>query len=105
MPYAKIEKKIVVFKTYEKDESLIEISDDICVGMIQNNDGSFIEKKSNEQLFDEIRDKRNRLLYETDWWCLSDQVPTNEQQLYRKKLRDLPATNADPSKIVFPVMP
>ena len=49
-----------------------------------------------------IRKKRNNLLKETDWWCLSDQVPSNEQQLYRKKLRDLPASNSDPDKIVFP---
>ena len=52
-----------------------------------------------------IRKKRNNLLAKTDWWCLSDQVPSNEQQLYRKKLRDLPASNADPDKITFPTKP
>lgn len=39
-----------------------------------------------------LRIERNRKLAETDWWCLSDQVPTNEQQLYRKKLRDFPSS-------------
>ena len=106
MAYAKIEDKVVVFKTYEIDSSLTEIPDNVCVGMIQNDDGTFSNPpKSKETLFDEIRDKRNRLLKETDWWASSDLVMSNERQLYRKKLRDLPASNSDPDKIVFPTKP
>ena len=106
MAYAKIENSIVVFKTYETDTTLTEIPDDVCCGMIQNEDGSFSDPpKSNEQLFDEIRDKRDRLLSETDVYALSDRNITDAMKKYRQDLRDLPASNSDPSKIELPTKP
>ena len=41
---------------------------------------------------DQMRNKRNRLLKETDWWGVSDRTMTSAQTAYRKDLRDLPAT-------------
>jgi hypothetical protein len=38
-----------------------------------------------------LRDKRNRLLAETDWWGTSDNTMTADQTKYRKDLRDLPS--------------
>ena len=38
----------------------------------------------------ELRQKRNRLLTETDWWGASDNTMTADQTKYRKDLRDLP---------------
>ena len=106
MPYAKIENKVVVYKSYETDTSLTEIPDNVYCGMIQNEDGSFSDPpKTNEQLFDEIRDKRDRLLSETDVHALIDRNITDAMKKYRKDLRDLPASNSDPSKIVFPNKP
>jgi len=52
-----------------------------------------------------IRGKRNQLLKDTDWQGMSDVTMSDAQKAYRKKLRDLPATNADPTKIVFPDAP
>ena len=52
-----------------------------------------------------IRNKRDRLLAETDWWGVSDRTMTSAQTEYRQDLRDLPATNADPDAIVFPAKP
>ena len=49
-----------------------------------------------------VREKRNKLLKDTDWQGMSDVTMSDAQTAYRKKLRDLPATNADPTKIVFP---
>ena len=106
MAYAKIENNIVIFKTYETDLSLTEIPDNVCVGMIKNNDGSFSSPpKSNEVLFDEIREKRNGLLRETDIFALTDRTLTTGMKKYRQDLRDLPASNSDPEKIVFPDKP
>ena len=106
MAYAKIEDKVVVFKTYETDTTLTEIPDDVCCGMIQNEDGSFSDApKSDEQLFYEIRDKRTDLLRETDWMSGSDVNMDDKWKKYRQDLRDLPASNSDPSKIVFPTKP
>jgi len=39
-----------------------------------------------------LRIERNRCLDETDWWAVQDRVMTNDQQVYRQQLRDLPAT-------------
>ena len=106
MAYAKIENSIVVFKTYETDITLTEIPDDVCCGMIQNDDGTFSDPpKTNEQLFDEVRFKRDHLLSETDVYALSDRNITEEMKKYRQDLRDLPASNTDPSKIEFPIKP
>lgn len=43
-----------------------------------------------------LRLERNLKLTETDWWCASDQTPTQAQLDYRTALRDLPST-ASPS--------
>ena len=38
-----------------------------------------------------LRNKRNALLSETDWWGASDNTMTADQTKYRKDLRDLPS--------------
>tara|TARA_Y100001938_G_C7994680_1_gene381377 strand:- start:48 stop:335 length:288 start_codon:yes stop_codon:yes gene_type:complete len=38
-----------------------------------------------------LRDKRNALLKETDWWGASDNTMTDAQKKYRQDLRDLPS--------------
>ena len=58
-----------------------------------------------DETMDGIRAKRNKLLKDTDWQGMSDVTMSDAQTAYRKKLRDLPATNADPTKIVFPDAP
>ena len=58
-----------------------------------------------DETMDSIRGKRNQLLKDTDWQGMSDVTMSDAQTAYRKKLRDLPATNADPTKIVFPDAP
>ena len=37
-----------------------------------------------------LRNERDRLIAETDWWVLPDRTPTDEQLAYRQALRDLP---------------
>ena len=52
-----------------------------------------------------VRSERNQLLKDTDWQAGTDVTMSDAQTAYRKKLRDLPATNSDPTKIVFPDAP
>lgn len=53
-----------------------------------------------------IREERNRLLSETDWMSFSDSPTMSDAwKKYRQDLRDLPASNSDPDKIVFPSKP
>ena len=55
--------------------------------------------------FKSIREQRNQLLSETDWMANSDVTMSDAWKKYRQDLRDLPASNADPTKIVFPTKP
>tara|TARA_Y100001951_G_C11163899_1_gene196358 strand:- start:37 stop:399 length:363 start_codon:yes stop_codon:yes gene_type:complete len=52
-----------------------------------------------------IRKKRTNLLKDTDWMSGSDVTMSDAWKKYRQDLRDLPASNADPDKIVFPTEP
>ena len=56
----------------------------------------------------ELRNKRNRLLTETDWWGASDNTMTADQTKYRKDLRDLPSgldTVDKVKNVTFPTKP
>ena len=56
----------------------------------------------------ELRNKRNRLLTETDWWGASDNTMTADQTKYRKDLRDLPnglATVDKVKNVTWPTKP
>jgi hypothetical protein len=58
-----------------------------------------------EQPWKELRQKRNRLIAETDYLALSDSTLTTEMAAYRQALRDLPANTTDPANPVWPVKP
>ena len=55
--------------------------------------------------FKAVREKRNTLLAESDWKANSDVTMSDAWKKYRQDLRDLPASNSDPTKIVFPTKP
>ena len=46
-------------------------------------DGAF------DRAIEQLRNHRNKLLTETDWWGASDNTMTAEQTQYRKDLRDI----------------
>ena len=58
-----------------------------------------------------LRQKRNNLLKETDYYALSDVTMSNDMKTYRQELRDLPgtlandATAADVNAVTFPTKP
>lgn len=59
-----------------------------------------------EYLFDRLRIWRDRELATSDWTQLADSTADKTPwATYRQALRDLPAQNADPKKIVFPTRP
>jgi hypothetical protein len=59
---------------------------------------------ANDRAFAALREKRNILLHDTDWWVLRGSV-TEEQTTYRQQLRDLPASTADPANPTWPGAP
>jgi hypothetical protein len=65
-----------------------------------------VENADTEQQFDYVRTVRNAELAATDWTQVADSTADKAAwATYRQKLRDLPAQNADPKKIVFPTRP
>ena len=52
-----------------------------------------------------VRRDRDSKLAETDYLALSDNTVSGAMQIYRQKLRDVPADNADPDKITWPTKP
>jgi hypothetical protein len=59
-----------------------------------------------EYLFERIRNWRNAELAACDWTQVADStVNKTAWATYRQALRDLPASNKDPKKIVFPIRP
>jgi len=58
-----------------------------------------------EQKWESIRNTRNKLLAETDYYALSDVTMTTEMSDYRQQLRDLPTSTSNPDDVVFPEKP
>lgn len=52
-----------------------------------------------------LREKRNQLLAETDWWASSDLTMTQEQTAYRQALRDITNQYSSLENVVWPGKP
>jgi hypothetical protein len=60
----------------------------------------------NEWFFERIRLWRDGELNACDWTQVADSTANKTAwKTYRQALRDLPASNTDPKKIVFPTRP
>ena len=58
-----------------------------------------------EKPLNELREERNRLLAETDWWVLPDRTATQAQLDYRQALRDITDTYTSLDTVVWPTKP
>ena len=63
------------------------------------------DTRTDEEKWDSVRNKRNELLAETDFYALSDVTMTTEMSNYRQALRDLPSSTSNPDDVVFPTKP
>ena len=91
--------------------NLVQRSDGVCVGITSKEytawlaEGNTPDPVDPQFYLDQLRNKRNRLLSETDYLALSDQTMSDEMTAYRQALRDLPANTADPENPVWPTKP
>jgi hypothetical protein len=70
------------------------------------NEMSLADTDDTEILFLRIRNWRTQELLATDWTQAADSTADRAAwAIYRQALRDLPAQNKDPKKIVFPTRP
>lgn len=64
-----------------------------------------VDDRTDEEKWNSIRDERNELLKQTDFYALSDVTMTTEMSNYRQALRDLPSSTSNPNDVVFPTKP
>jgi hypothetical protein len=89
-------------KTYPDAATVYE---EVDIDEVDLRDHKWLKSRYDSEEWTTLRAKRNALLKDTDWQGMSDVTMSDAQKAYRQKLRDLPATNADPTKIVFPDAP
>ena len=108
MAWVKIENNIVVQKQPYQEDGFVEVADTVICGMEQVGDSFVVPPKTLEQAMLELREKRNSLLKETDFYALSDVTMTLQMTQYRQALRDITnglTTVADVEAVVFPERP
>lgn len=66
---------------------------------------AFVDNRTDEEKWIDIRIERNEKLAETDYYALSDVTMSTEMTTYRQSLRDLPSTQSDPDNITWPTKP
>jgi len=67
--------------------------------------GYTVENKPQDQAEDAVRNKRDRLLSDTDWMALSGNAMTPEWASYRQALRDITAKEGFPYSVTWPTNP
>lgn len=67
--------------------------------------GYTVENKPQDEAERNIRNKRDRLLAETDWMALSDVTMSAETTTYRQALRDITGQAGFPHEVVWPAKP
>ena len=67
--------------------------------------GYTVENKPQDQAEEAVRNKRNKLIADTDWMALSDNTMTPEWATYRQALRDITAQAGFPYSVIWPTKP
>ena len=52
-----------------------------------------------------LREERNRLIAETDWWASSDLTMSDERKAYRQELRDITKSATSLDDVKWPTKP
>ena len=63
------------------------------------------DTRTDADKWEDIRDRRNYLLSQTDWTANSDVTMSDAMKTYRQQLRDLPTSQSNPDNVVFPEKP
>jgi len=67
--------------------------------------GYTVVNKPQDQAEQAVRNKRDRLLQDTDWQALSDNTMGEAMTTYRQALRDVPDQDGFPFSVVWPTKP
>lgn len=66
---------------------------------------SYRELQRPALLMEQLRNKRDELIKNTDWWVLPDRSPTDAQTQYRQALRDITDNYSSLADVVWPTKP
>ena len=100
------ENNVVIRKQLDQEDGLIEVSNDVICGQIRQSDGTFVNPtQTSDDLLYDLREQRDQLLRQTDWWASSDLTMTAEQTAYRQALRDITNTYSSLDDVVWPTKP
>jgi hypothetical protein len=89
---------------YNKGYDTLIIHDDSITKPTESEFNQWCDEYLTSTAWKQLREKRNRLLTETDWAASTDITMSPEMTEYRKALRDLPST-ADINNPVYPEKP
>jgi len=67
--------------------------------------GYTVVNRPQDQAEGAVRNKRDRLLSDTDWMALSDNAMTPESESYRQALRDITGQAGFPYSMIWPTKP
>lgn len=93
-----------IYKNFDDSVPLLVVDGDIIV------DEDSMPPRPTQQELDEykmmkLRQKRNRLLAETDWMANSDVTMSDAWRDYRQALRDITNTYSNRDEVVWPTLP
>ena len=77
------------------------------IAVLESRDAEW-ESKALDRALENLREKRNRLLAQTDWMANSDVTMSNDWKTYRQQLRDITnglTTVEEVNAVVFPEKP
>ena len=77
---------------WDDDKGTFPTADEINAAVVKGN-------------WDRVRQERNKLLAETDFYALSDVTMSDDMATYRQALRDLPASVENSEDVVWPEKP
>lgn len=89
--------QVGVIETTDLD---IDVTKKVVNGTLVIDQEKVVEIASNE-----VREKRQTLLAETDWWALADRTMTQAEIDYRQALRDVPTQAGFPENVTWPTKP
>ena len=77
------------------------------IAVLESKDAEW-KSKALDRALENLREKRNRLLAQTDWMANSDVTMSNDWKTYRQQLRDITnglTTVEEVNAVVFPEKP
>ena len=89
----------------DDDGSAVESSDTSDFGVTWSQVSAKLTELQNAEPMRLLREKRDRLLAETDWWASSDLTMTTEQTTYRQALRDITDNATSLDDVTWPTKP